>query len=80
MSGPEGTNGTRLVRMSTELFEILLNTATSNVTVDWGEPTEWVWPLDDPQPSEEGVYTPTITRHFHDDLDDSEVGDGDSWM
>jgi hypothetical protein len=85
VSGPEGTNGTRLVRMSVELFEHLSNTATSIVQVDWGEPVAFVWPSDGtahrglPEP----VYEPRITKHFRDDLDSDEIADAeeaDGWM
>jgi hypothetical protein len=66
---------TRLVRMSVEMFEQLSNSNTTEVQVDWGEPVEHVWPLDDPQPHEQPVYVPTITRHFKDDMDEAE-----QWM
>lgn len=73
----EGNNGTRLVRVSEELFQTLMNTSTSEVEVEWGEPIETVAPIDGPP---EYVYSPIIRRHFRADLDDDEVGDGDSWM
>lgn len=81
MSGPEGTNGTRLVRVTEELFRLIGETATSEVTVQWGPPVEWVVVDvgDNDRKTLEPVFSPTVTRHFRDDLDDAEVGDGDSW-
>lgn len=85
---PEGN--TRLVRMSVELFEQLMNTATSNVTVEWGEPVEWLYPVvwDSGYPTvikdAEPVYSPIIRRHFQDDLDDEpgiyDSDFGEAWV
>ena len=67
--GPEGTNGTRLVRMSEEMFTLLAQPRKGfKAVVDWGTPTGTVvvsklrgMPYGELEyPEHEPVYAPTV--------------------
>jgi len=82
---------TRLVRVTESLFTDLAKRSGERLTLDWGDPVEWVQPLrweeadnpDNPPVRRdnglpEPVYEPTLTTHYVDEIEAMERGE--TWL